>query len=414
MKTLSRLILYAVLYSTYLYYVDVIGEQNLYAFNIDFIRVAISLIVILLLSLLSNLKNRIVLDFLLNLSIIFNIIPMAVMYSAADKSPLFFMYSVLGYLAILIFSKVNIRNIRFCRSISLVGAMNFMAFITPIFLLINLIYVGLDGLSYDIDLIYKNRVISSEKIGIIMGYINPALGEVVIPMLAVTALNNKNYINIFLAFFYSVIMFGITNQKGVIFYPFLAITIFYISININRVKNFNSLIIGMAIFSAIQLFIIKKLDFDLKYSILGIFIDRSFFTPANINYIFYEYFDINNLIFWKNSKITFGLMDFDGKNPANVIGVEFFNNPDTFANTGWIGSGFMHAGLLGIIIYGAVIGLIFSYVARFSDYNRIRLEVLLGSIAVPVIGMLISTDLTAVLLTGGLILQLIFLGTIKE
>ena len=213
MKTLSRLILYAVLYSTYLYYVDVIGEQNLYAFNIDFIRVAISLIVILLLSLLSNLKNRIVLDFLLNLSIIFNIIPMAVMYSAADKSPLFFMYSVLGYLAILIFSKVNIRNIRFCRSISLVGAMNFMAFITPIFLLINLIYVGLDGLSYDIDLIYKNRVISSEKIGIIMGYINPALGEVVIPMLAVTALNNKNYINIFLAFFYSVIMFGITNQK---------------------------------------------------------------------------------------------------------------------------------------------------------------------------------------------------------
>jgi hypothetical protein len=107
-------------------------------------------------------------------------------------------------------------------------------------------------------------------------------------------------------------------------------------------------------------------------------------------------------------------MDFDGKNPANVIGVEFFNNPDTFANTGWIGSGFMHAGLLGIIIYGAVIGLIFSYVARFSDYNRIRLEVLLGSIAVPVIGMLISTDLTAVLLTGGLILQLIFLGTIKE
>ena len=414
MKTLSRLILYAVLYSTYLYYVDVIGEQNLYAFNIDFIRVAISLIVILLLSLLSNLKNRIVLDFLLNLSIIFNIIPMAVMYSAADKSPLFFMYSVLGYLAILIFSKVNIRNIRFCRSISLVGAMNFMAFITPIFLLINLIYVGLDGLSYDIDLIYKNRVISSEKIGIIMGYINPALGEVVIPMLAVTALNNKNYINIFLAFFYSVIMFGITNQKGVIFYPFLAITIFYISININRVKNFNSLIIGMAIFSAIQLFIIKKLDFDLKYSILGIFIDRSFFTPANINYMYYEYFDINNLIFWKNSKITFGLMDFDGKNPANVIGVEFFNNPDTFANTGWIGSGFMHAGLLGIIIYGAVIGLIFSYVARFSDYNRIRLEVLLGSIAVPVIGMLISTDLTAVLLTGGLILQLIFLGTIKE
>jgi hypothetical protein len=394
--------------------VDVIGEQNLYAFNIDFIRVAISLIVILLLSLLSNLKNRIVLDFLLNLSIIFNIIPMAVMYSAADKSPLFFMYSVLGYLAILIFSKVNIRNIRFCRSISLVGAMNFMAFITPIFLLINLIYVGLDGLSYDIDLIYKNRVISSEKIGIIMGYINPALGEVVIPMLAVTALNNKNYINIFLAFFYSVIMFGITNQKGVIFYPFLAITIFYISININRVKNFNSLIIGMAIFSAIQLFIIKKLDFDLKYSILGIFIDRSFFTPANINYMYYEYFDINNLIFWKNSKITFGLMDFDGKNPANVIGVEFFNNPDTFANTGWIGSGFMHAGLLGIIIYGAVIGLIFSYVARFSDYNRIRLEVLLGSIAVPVIGMLISTDLTAVLLTGGLILQLIFLGTIKE
>jgi hypothetical protein len=130
--------------------------------------------------------------------------------------------------------------------------------------------------------------------------------------------------------------------------------------------------------------------------------------------MYYEYFDINNLIFWKNSKITFGLMDFDGKNPANVIGVEFFNNPDTFANTGWIGSGFMHAGLLGIIIYGAVIGLIFSYVARFSDYNRIRLEVLLGSIAVPVIGMLISTDLTAVLLTGGLILQLIFLGTIKE
>ena len=136
---------------------------------------------------------------------------------------------------------------------------------------------------------------------------------------------------------------------------------------------------------------------------------RVYFVPAQINYFYYDYFSLNSFILWAESKLTLGLIDYQYPlSMPRMIGLEYFGNEITNANTGWIGSGYAQAGLIGMIIYSVIIGIIFNTLNIFS--KRVNKNIILPITIVPVFSVITSSDLPTAFLTHGLILVLILVS----
>jgi hypothetical protein len=67
-----------------------------------------------------------------------------------------------------------------------------------------------------------------------------------------------------------------------------------------------------------------------------------------------------------------GLMSYPYDLPSpRVIGYFYYNNERTAANTGWVASGFGNAGLVGVVIYSILLGLLISYLnTATKKYQR--------------------------------------------
>jgi hypothetical protein len=89
----------------------------------------------------------------------------------------------------------------------------------------------------------------------------------------------------------------------------------------------------------------------------------------------------------------------------NYIGGLMTGNYETVANTGWVANAYMNAGIIGIVLYAAIIGGVFSLI---DFWARIHGRQFVGAaFLIPVSTMILSADLMIVLLTGGLIVLLI-------
>ncbi|ACN99521.1 conserved hypothetical protein [Sulfurihydrogenibium azorense Az-Fu1] len=137
-----------------------------------------------------------------------------------------------------------------------------------------------------------------------------------------------------------------------------------------------------------------------------------FFLPAQLNFVYYEFFSSNPKVFWTDSKwfLLDKIIGYPYDLPVpNVIGEFFFNNALTSANTGWLGSGYAHAGFLGLIVYAIFIGLILKFLDRKA--KKLGKEFVFISFSPFIISLMLSSDLKTVLLSHGLALYLFILST---
>ena len=81
-----------------------------------------------------------------------------------------------------------------------------------------------------------------------------------------------------------------------------------------------------------------------------------------------------------------------------------YDNDLTGANTGWIGSGYMNAGIIGMFLYSIIIGL---FMALLNAYSRIiDKRIIVAIIVGPIISLLLSADLPTAFLNHGVLLSL--------
>jgi hypothetical protein len=75
------------------------------------------------------------------------------------------------------------------------------------------------------------------------------------------------------------------------------------------------------------------------------------------------------------SKLTFGLIEYPYElNSSHLIGYHYYNNVLTGANTGWLGSGYMHFGFAGMLIYAVIIGLLLGLVDMLCKKERLEFQ----------------------------------------
>ena len=134
----------------------------------------------------------------------------------------------------------------------------------------------------------------------------------------------------------------------------------------------------------------------------SILIRRVFFVPANLNYVYFEYFSIHDHIYWSNSILKYAIDYAYDVSPVFVIG-EYLGDSTLAANTGVFGSGFMHLGIYGIILYMLLITFLINLIQQF---NKLPIWLINAILLMPLLTIFISADLPTALLTHGMLIGL--------
>ena len=266
------------------------------------------------------------------------------------------------------------------------------------------LYFG-SNLSLSFEKVYDTRAAFTDK-GLptfLSGYFLIWIGKIIIPFLILTAFFDKNLFkkrrNSILLFLFSILceiyLYGITGNKV---FLFGMVAVIGLGLIVRIGKFFLNLNL---IFSILMMLgILSQIVFN-NIWILYLIGRRTFFIPAQISFIYYDFFSKNPVylahsIFKKIVHYQYELP------PAHLIGNYFFGNPERSVNTGIIADGYMNFGIFGIILW-AIILILLLKLADLIAINRNNL------IAAPL--MLISfynltnCALLSTILTHGLFLS---------
>lgn len=334
------------------------------------------------------------------------LIPMAILCSFSGRSAWYFSLCVLASFLALVFSTIDLLRIQPKPVMNPIQISHVLLAIGALFVLLAVAKSGASGFSLDFARVYEYRMSSSETFSGIWGYILPTVGKVVLPMALAIFVFFRRFWLVSICAFLSILLFGATSHKGVVFYPLMVLTMYWMlksgSATVRVMYSFLALIcIGV-------LFVVAwnwlRLDSLLLWA--SISLRRALFIPADVNFAYFEYFSQNPFMSWANISF-FGLGGGDERLIAmsRMIGLFRFDNVDTVANTGWLGSGYGQAGIVGMFVYALTLGVLLQYCDQMCSNNPLA-PLVSAALLVPFATLLTSADLPTTFLTHGLLVAL--------
>jgi hypothetical protein len=201
-----------------------------------------------------------------------------------------------------------------------------------------------------------------------------------------------------------------TAHKSTLFSPLLIFLVYVVSRSRNLIYKFNLTFLVVLLIALGDFWLQVNYAPETFGTTAALTLERVFFTPAHLNYMYYDFFSKNEWVLFSNSKLTLGLLDYpyplDG---SYMIGDAYFGNDQMSANTGWFGSGYMQAGFAGVLLYALIIGAVFKYIdecARRSGEQAL----ITASVIVPVVVLVTSSDLPTAFVTHGLYINLLLIA----
>ena len=400
--------LYSFLLFVYANFIYPIFSYQGYILDINNSKIFISIFLIILISLILPSKLSKVSDFFFHIQFILPILPMLVLYSAENFSSYYMFITIFCFLIIRVLAiiKLPIKYISFIKvNLRLLFTISLLLSFA---ILIIIIITHKQYLNFDITKVYTYRLQLREVEQGLLAYIIHSI-PVFLSFLFGYSLIYKKRVMIFIVVALLVLNFAFTSHKQYLFLPFF---IFAIYLVLKSRFLIQKIIAGFIFLIAFAIIIDY---FWLEVWAKAIIINRFLLVPAQLNFYYYDFFSQNPKIFWTDSKwLLIGkIFDYPYSLPLPmVIGDTYFNNPETSANTGWIGSGYAHAGFLGMTVYAIVIGLVFKYLdfkAKTLDKNFIII-----SFSLFIISLFFSSDLKTVFISDGLLLYLLLLSSLNQ
>lgn len=341
------------------------------------------------------------------------LIPILVLFYAEDKQWEYPAQVVIAYIFSVFFRRfVKITPPRFS-FVSEEMLQRILLFILSGYIAVVLLMGGGAYLNFDFSKVYDFRSDAASNLPGVFGYISHCVEKVAIPIGLVLSLRYKKYLITLLYLGFAFLIFGLTSNKGTLFNPILVLFIYPLTLKKNLTVIFNVAVLIVLILSIADLWMVMN-DPERAFGWLGaVMLARTFFVPNEINYMYYDFFSRNEWVFFADSKITFGLIDYNYPlDISHLIGREYFNSDHAGANTGWFGSGYAHAGFAGMLLYAAVAAAIFKYVDACAR-NLGERALVTAAIIIPISSMITSSDLPTTLLTHGLALNLILIACLR-
>lgn len=401
----SSIIFKIILEYTYINFVNQIFEYRGFNLNISALKYLESWLIFFLFLSFTTHKLEHTSDFIINTLFFLFLSPLLVFYSLSNAMREYFYIVLLGISIIYLFrngKKIKLPVIKQGKFLSLL-----ICIVGVVLVSLWMIFSG--GLNYfnlDQTKIYELRRSVNSVINVgLMSYLNSWAYTVFGPFLLAIFLNNRMYFFTILIFLIYLFWFGVSSHKAVILYPFVVLFV-YLWFKNNKGLSVIPISLTLVIFFSYMSYFI----FD-EYLYSSLFIRRVFFTPSYLTFVYYEFFSNEGFIFWSNS-ITSKFIDYPfNLSPANLIGD--YLETGSHSNSSFLSTGYMHAGIIGIILYS----IIFSLILRLFDgigniYGSVWFPV--ASIIIPIRSVILSADLPTGLLTHGVLLTIIILGLYKR
>lgn len=352
-------------------------------------------------------------DLALHIQLAFPLIPMLAMYARYALPSTYIAACLVAFSLMATFSQAKISppRVKEIRALRLSPVTLARGCFTLTTLTIAYI-ISMGGLSYfnlSFAEVYNYRMDAQENLHSGAGYLLATVTKVIIPSLATIGLLIKRYRYAISAIFFSIILFGLTSHKAILFYPLISITIFSFFIR------FKPYMIGASLAVALILSLIALSFRDGAAWVFFLLVDRTILIPAAINYIFSDWFSLNTnpFVYWSDSRISLGLLDYPYPlNTTALIGLHYFGSEKIIANTGWLGSGFANAGHVGVLLYGVIMGLILA--ALNKQAQRLGTATVLSVSFSALLSPMLSTDLPNGILTHGLLCTFVVLLLLRE
>jgi len=328
------------------------------------------------------------------------IIPLIVYYTLTESSAIHFYIVILGFFLISALrhgSMLRISRIH----------INKMILDIILWCFVGVVLIGMFGagaishFNLNINAVYDHREEVSDLIDRgLWAYLNNWVYNTIIPCLLVISIWKKSILRVIILIIFAIILYGISSHKAILFYPFAVIFTCHLSLKEHAT---NKIIIAFA-----ALMLIPYLSYHLFNEVIlsDLLVRRLFFVPVYLTFKYYEYFSSVGFIYWAQS---FGNLFNNyqlSDTPAKIIG--YYIGGTGSANSSFFATGYMHAGLFGVIIYSIIVSFIFRLIDGFAK-SSIPFNAITSITIVPVIILITSSDLTTSLVTHGMIMVIFML-----
>jgi len=406
------LVAYALLWFGYATFIVPIYGHSGFEWAPNMVKVFESLVALVLfaLSLPSTLKRPS--DFFIHFHFLLPVVPMLVLYSASDLPRAYMYFVILAFAVVCSVRKFKLPKIK-GDMIPIHIMMWGLLIVVAIYIISIILQGGLRYFNPNLLKVYEFRTLAAQNLPGISGYLSPMVSKVLLPFILLLAVYRRKWLIAGLAMAGSIMMFALTNHKGPLFYPFLVLGIYYIMYIIRSRRRIVQMLLAcyiLVIFVSLAPFLInnsEETEQSLSRIIMGsLLLRRVCFVPAHLNFVYYDFFSTHPHTMLAESKLTFGLVEYPyDLNSASLIGYYYYNNVETHANTGWLGSGYMHFGFAGMLIYAFIVGFLLSMVDMLAKRREFGISVAI--LFTPFFTFFLSSDLPTAMLTHGLLLAMV-------
>lgn len=345
------------------------------------------------------------------------IIPLLSLYALEDESRIYMYLVATGF-------SLTIIIIRFLPQIKLIriknGRLFLFIFITFITILTYALMIKDNGIPNLIALnilrVYEirgNIYFSFSFITYLLNWQTTVINPFLIGLFYV----KKHYKKMFLVIIMQIFLYLQTGHKTFLFsIPLIIGTIYLI-----RKKQFTNLLIkgflGLTVICLISGMLFYNYIKNINIIVpSALFTFRLLFLPAEIQFNYYDFFSNNPLMYFAESQIgkLFGTLSPYNMPSANLISDVYFNKPGMSSNTAYLADAYMNLGVIGVILYSMLLGLLIKIIDSISEKADFALTM---SVFIYPMFYLTNVPLLTVILTQGLFLSIIimlFYGNSKE
>lgn len=264
---------------------------------------------------------------------------------------------------------------------------------------------GIESLVLDPRKVYEIRkAVHDTLLTGIWGYLTPWTGKAILPLaLAYSILNGKRVLG-FMVITATFLLYAFTGHKEYILYP---LVILFTWACYRRGWDYGRALY-MLIAGILGISLIAEFALGVGYP-LALTTMRGFFMTAYNHAEYYQFFQENPHTYWSNSVARRWVeYPFASKVPELIGWSRYAPGEVAFANAGFIASGYMHAGPVGVGLYTLLVAL---FLKVYDSFTRAGMEpwVLAGLAACGMI-QLVNADLPSALLTHGILVTLLLLA----
>lgn len=250
--------------------------------------------------------------------------------------------------------------------------------------------------------VYETRAGYSANNNLVLGYLLPWQAYGVNMLLIARGLYRKRYLFVTGIILMQVLLFSMTNFKSILFAPLILIG-FHLFRN-TKVKNKLLFIMSTgSVFIVILSLGIYYLFADIF--ILSVFVRRFFFVPADLHFVYYNFFDGIEKFELSHSIFSSIIENKYGLTPVKLVSFNYYNK-DFAPNVGFFGDAYLNFGLLGIFAFSVLLVLLLKLIDSVS--SSVPPSLSMSILIIPSLALLNSAFFTS-LLTHGIIFTVFLL-----